>query len=434
MVLLGRNDADNTVAFLEDELGGNKALVRYINSRFAEIPAWVRVSVSACRSSTRTDREQRASDVKGFAALLDAVAPAYSVKVAPGVTVRCWYLDPEKFGPTTVRFGDNVPDRTSVTASTGDGEMSGLVECYQRHSGNEALAKLRSFGLNPLVGKVMLDVHIKRAKPNAQRTDLELANGAPIPWAEYAEAFRDQMPVELARLCDEAVASRDDGTPSAYRQKLAETITSFVGRLARFAGVGTRAVKPGGLGATEHRSGESVESTGTGRTKSSSATATAGSLPGGFGTTVDESGASPDAKRRVMVAPEMPSAVWLRPSEVGPELAGRAAMYDATSNTLTFNSEFELIAIETEYHLDGRGTVSKTDRVVAEQLVRERILMTVTEAVMSIRGLATRLGWAEIDVEMALSSEALTAAACTPSQGFDKVRQTLSREIGAMRR
>ena len=200
VTLLGVFSEQNTVVAPEDALYPSRWITRYLNTRYFRLPEGI--AIKAIRPATgRQDLgEQQAYDnVTGQEYILNKHCVASGSVALSTAEARWWIM------PTEKEFGDfgGFKNRYQIT-----GHMAALYqdELYEMVVGNAGTVRLQQFGVILGYNKVVIYVESKNIPgkvltSNTARTQL-LPDGEPLPWAEWAAEFRENLPQEIKDLID----------------------------------------------------------------------------------------------------------------------------------------------------------------------------------------------------------------------------------------
>ncbi|MFW6079034.1 MAG: ATP-binding protein [Gemmatimonadota bacterium] len=407
-------------------------LVRYLNGRFFEFPEDVEVRAREFWGSP----DSRLQPVRGARRFLEAVAEA-SGRVDLGDAVARWWILPE----------GGVPERLAARHPSG-GHVGALYqdELYELYTGRAGAAKLQSFGVAVGHHRVVLYVEPRtdgprRVASNTARTAL-LVDGRPLPWADWAEAFRRELPEPIIELMEEAAAARDarDHTRS-FKERMKGLANLLMIGSADPEEALRRLFAPDRGPRVRSRGGEEPAAT------ADEAGADAAALP-----TVEDdrdpdplhdSGPADDASTDLEPHEPAPAPVdldldrlldlevaWVAEAECG--APGRAGHYIAETNTLLMNRDFRVFV---EY-ID-RWRAKYEDNPAAqrevEDLVREWLEQPLRELVIRSHFLRGADDWSDDDVARLLSDEALTAVSLPCYLTEMRLRRAVAQRLGKLR-
>ncbi|HEX7089129.1 MAG TPA: hypothetical protein VF192_03280 [Longimicrobiales bacterium] len=460
VVLLGeRESADTTLPpyAAADEASRALWLTRYLNGRFFELPAGVALRA---REHWGTPRS-RVRPVYGMKHFLELVSEASGRVRLPDATAHWWILPAD------------VPEELAQRYPA-SGHVGALYqgELYELYTGRAGTAKLQGFGVAVGHQRVVLYVEPRvtrgrRVVPNTARTAL-LVDGRPLPWEDWAERFRENMPAAILALMEEAAGARAarDRTESFKQRMKGLANLLFIGgsggenlrRLFAMEGPASRRDESGDDVAPARAGPKAAaglsDARGDGRVAQAAAASSraAPDDPAGAG---DDRGAADrrdgEAARRGMDAgsrdaprpdrdralPELDldrlldlEVVWVSEAECG--VADRAARYIPETNTLLMNRDFRVFAGYIERWRQKYAGNPAAQREV-EDLVREWLEQPLRELVIRSHFLRGSPDWSEEHIRVLLSDEALTAVSLPCYLTEMKLRTALAQRLGRLR-
>jgi hypothetical protein len=212
VVLLGESDRhDTTEAPPSVTEGRQQWVIRYLTSRFLELPAAVQLLV---RERARNPREPgELQRVYGQRHHLDSRAEAAGTLELSDATVHWWVLDDDHRGR---RREAGTWISTGHAAALLDGEIYDLLP--QTRGGYQ---RLQDCGIRFAYERVVIYVESQaeagRLEATTSRSTL-LLDHEPLPWARWGEEFAAVMPDEILELQERAAnregASRQDAIRS----------------------------------------------------------------------------------------------------------------------------------------------------------------------------------------------------------------------------
>lgn len=460
VVLLGeRESADTTLPPYPTADDTSRALwlTRYLNARFFELPAGVTLKA---REHWGTPHS-RVRPVYGMKHFLELVSEASGRVRLPGATAHWWILPPE------------VPEELAQRYPA-SGHVGALYqgELYELYTGRAGTAKLQSFGVAVGHQRVVLYVEPRatrgrRVVPNTARTAL-LVDGRPLPWEEWAERFRENIPPTILALMEEAADARAarDRTESFKQRMKGLANLLFIGgsdgenlrRLFALEGPASRrdengddvaSVPPVATDAAGRR-----DARGEGLVAQAAAARTRAAPDGAEGAGDDRGaaarrdgeaarrGADDGARDAARQDPEraLPEldldrlldleVVWVSEAECG--AADRAARYIPETNTLLMNRDFRVFAGYIERWRQKYAGNPAAQREV-EDLVREWFEQPLRELVIRSHFLRGSPGWSEEHIRVLLSDEALTAVSLPCYLTEMKLRTAVAQRLGRLR-
>nr|PZN91075.1 MAG: hypothetical protein DIU52_05090 [bacterium] len=433
VVLLGASESEDTTLPPDgaaDDSNRSLWLTRYLNSRFFELPEGVELKA---REHWGTPRS-RVRPVRGMKHFLDLVSRASGRVRLPDATAHWWILPEE----VPQELADRYPSSGHVGALF-QGEL------YELYTGRAGTAKLQSFGIAVGHQRVVLYVEPRvtrrcRVVPNTARTAL-LVNGRPLPWDEWAERFRENLPPEILALMEEVADGRSarDRT-EAFKQRMKGLANLlFIGGNSAENLRRLFALEADPRSRNGKQDGDDVPAT----ARERNAATTRSSAPGS-GAEPDEARATPpregpkrDDSDRDTPLPELDldrllelEVVWVSEAECG--VVERAARYIPETNTLLINRDFRVFAGYIERWRAKYAGNPAAQREV-EDLVREWLEQPLRELVIRSHFLRGTPGWSDEHIRALLSDEALTAVSLPCYLTEMRLRAAVAQRLGKLR-
>ena len=289
-------------------------------------------------------------------------------------------------------------------------------------------ARLQQFGVIFGYNRVVIyvepetDPHIA---PNTARTVLRIEN-QPLPWADWAAEFRDQLPDEIQALMDEVTAgSSSSDHRQAIRERLRQIKELFKLSRYRRTPLGQDTVNdttPGGKsrqGGTTRQGPEDLAGGTGGR---------AGDIYALFladdGDPAEEIGSD-----------TTPEVVWISAAEgtrTSPFLEDRAAKTSPEKNLLQINADFRVFTDMEERWCRFYSATSGAKPTIRD-VVHEWFEQALIETVLGVQALHGSQEWTPKDMGEALSEEALTAATMQRYHVDVAVKRSLGAKLGTLR-
>ena len=433
VVLIGASERDSHT-FIPDG-AANKWLIKYLNDRYFAFPEQVSVRVRNFQRTERagwpsrpdlsmgkTEGNEAGSQLKlirGMQSNLDAVAESKGEVALKDASVRWWLLPEEGV------------DQKDIWESTGHCAALYQGELYDFLRSNTGRARLREFGIVFGTSRVVLYV-----EPDAKALDIYantarsglLSGGNPLPWSRWASEFRDRVPIEIQGMMDALVSrSGDKDHRDAIRRRLKEMGDLL--RPSRYRPTPGGPVTAGGtvIGG--------AAGSGAPRGEGSAPSGTSGGSQGNFYTSFIKSGGA--EAQPVPAQSEIPEIRWISLAEGTREagdLEDRAARMIREKNLLQINADFRVFQDLIKYCLaDYNPSGDDNIGVEIRDVVREWIGLQLVEAVVSILAIDGSKEWGSDVVAMALSEEALTAAAMPRYVMLQTIRRALGARFGGKR-
>jgi hypothetical protein len=429
VVLLGTTPDENTAVPPKGASYPTHWLVRYLNRRYFAFPEKVRVRVR--EFSKRDPREwpvtetnkmaegAQLREVHGQKYYLDRHAEASGVVPLGSGTASWWLLPDDK----RMREQLDIWQTTGHTGALYDSEL------YDLRDGVGGKRLLQNFGV--LFGTTRVVIYVepsngtRRVTANTARSTL-LVDGQPLPWEEWGEEFRKNMPDAIQQMMDELLAKdTEKDHAESIKERLAAIRELFkVSRYRRTAGglLEVAGEGPGGLpGAGTSRNGGGGRGGGRGGRR--------GDIYAAF--------LQADGEKADEVKPKAdePTVTWVnsasgtRDSDM---LEDRAASYLPGEHRILANGDFRVFADMVGYFAKLYGDASGT-RELIEDVVREWFEQQLIETVIGVRALKGSKLWDDDMIERALSDEALTAAVMPRYHVFTAIKRTLGVRLGSLK-
>lgn len=397
---------------------GTEWIAKYLEDRYFEFPA--NVNVRSQDSKSETD-ETSMRPVYGRSRALADLSKASGVVELKDASARWWILDPE--AKTKVHSSRRVTGGYSAALYQN--------ELYEPSIGTARRPRLQSFGCTFSYNDVVIFVEPKpgdkKLTTNTARTSL-LINGEPLPWEDWANEFRMNMPQEIRDLEEVTSAATISGHRDSIQQRLAKILGLF--KLSRYRpvtpGTGTHDIL------TETLVGQPVPSPGGGGEGGGDGGGTLltivpkpkkGTLR--FGVAAKEGNTAVEVESQ-----RIPEVRWLPTGEVDETLEDRAAYYEPRSNTVMANSQFRVFTDMIAYwNHQYNGTAGAEPKIV--DVVREAFEQQMIETVLGLQSLKNRRHWTQQQIESAWSSEGLTAAVMARSNVLLFVGRVLKTALGS---
>jgi hypothetical protein len=424
VVLLGNREEEHTIKAPDGTPSPSRWIAKYLNTRFFHFPKSVTVRAREGWENPRSDKDRNLlRTISGQEAYLREHATDSGTVSLTSAQARWWVLR----------------DEHALTQNSGFVNSSGHTaavfrdELYEVETGRAGVARLQQFGVILGYNRVVIYVEPNPQKgeeltTNTARTHL-LINSEPLPWADWAEEFRDKIPRGIKELIEEAAAN---ATAHDHRDSIRERLKqiSELFRLTRY-----RPTPTGELlvdEETPRRGGRSllqeIERRTARTTKSGGKGGRAGDVYAVFAT---ESG-QPASKVK---ADPFPEVMWVSTKDGTREpgiLEDRAGKYLSEQNLLQINADFrvftDMVDRFCKMYPDLPGA-----RTTIEEVVREWFEQSLVETVMGVQSLEGAREWSNEDILRALSEEALTSA-IMPRYHLDfAIKRALGSKLGSVK-
>ncbi len=428
VVLLGSSEDDNTMQPPAGTPMPSRWILRYLNSRYFRF--WNGVSVRAREGWERPEEDTRHNflrEVHGQAPWLEKSAIYSGTKELRTATAH-WYI-----------LRADVDDDSGHVA--GGGHVAALYqnELYEMVAGRAGVAKLQAFGIIFGCDRVVLYLEPKsdtdegKVEANTARTQL-IRKSEPLPWAEWAAEFREDLPDRLQELMEE-IGSKTipDNHRDAIRDRLKRLKDLFRFSRYRRSLTGKQRIDEKALGtagkAAGKGSGSDADGSGSGGASGSSRAGKAGDVYALFLET--QGGVNADE----VEAPDEPDAVWVQ-IEDGTrshnDMEDRAAKYLLEQNKLLINGDFrvftDMVDRWTKKYRHVPGARNSVVKVVQEWFEQQLI-----EAVMSAHALRQSGEWTLEDCKELWKEEALTAAVLPRYHVDFAISRALGSRLGTLK-
>jgi hypothetical protein len=397
---------------------------RHLASRYFRFPEGVTVSASEGWDQPRESADRNPRGVHGMESFLNRYSDHRGVVSLDGCDVHWWVLD-----AGDARSSYSLPNNGHFAALHKD-------ELYELTTGRAGTARLQQFGVIFGADRVVLYVEpqnggTRRLASNTARSQL-LLDGGPLPYADWAAAFRDEkMPQEIRDHMD-AVISGAKGAD--HRRSIEERLKNYAKlyRLSRTrprAGGTTRADdatdRPDG-GASSGSSAKRDRSKNSKRDRDLTGDLLASALAAD----------GPEADQIDDAPPAMPHVVWLSehddpPSRTADFLDDRAAKYLPDQNMIQANADFRVFVNMADHWCDEYG-VERGNRIVME-IVREWFEQALIETVIGCQQLQGDRRWSSDDMDQILSEMSLTAAVMQRYHVANAIKRALGAKLGTLR-
>jgi len=299
------------------------------------------------------------------------------------------------------------------------------------------MSKLQQFGIT--FGYRFVVIYIEpsesefiRVTTNTARTQL-LMNNEPLPWADWAIEFRENMPEDIKRLIEEkAAGSAATDHTKTIRERLRDLLGLY--NVSRY-----KPVHGGTILFDEDRiihAGPSPESaivSGKGGFSEGAGSGKAGQKDGGLGNVYalfEKKDGTPGEKVK---ADPFPRTRWISIIDGTREygmIEDRAAKYLDDQNLLLINADFRVFTDMIDHFMnDFGGSTGIKDLVV--DTVHSWFEQSLIETIMGIHALRNSKEWSVQDIEEALSEASLTAVVVQRYHIVNAVRRHLGIKLGA---
>ncbi|HEY9140279.1 MAG TPA: hypothetical protein VIN93_05270 [Bryobacteraceae bacterium] len=421
IVLLGNSELQDTMQPpTVDTPSPSRWIAKYLNTRYFRFPKGVSVRVREGWENPRSDKDRNVvrtlvgqemyltdhSECSGKVKLADAVAHWWILREEPALTNNSGFVDSS--GHVAALYQD---------------------ELYEAATGRSGTARLQAFGIIFGYRQVVIYVEPKpsaerRVTTNTARTML-LLNNEPLPWADWAVQFRENMPDQVRRLVEQkAEAASETDHSKSIRERLRQIIDLY--KISRY--------RPTPAG--ELRIDDQVTAR-AGAAKREPAAAQTGTGQSGGGdapaTNIYSLFQKENGQRGERVQPDVfPEVRWISIKDGtrdGTVLEDRAARFHIQQNLLLINADFRVFTDMVSKFMKDFGNNAAFYEVIRDS-VHLWFEQALVETVIGIHALRNSKEWAVTDIETALSEEALTAVVIPRYHVNNQVKRELGSKLG----
>lgn len=419
VVLLGMTDMQNTIEAPPGIEGRQRWIAKYLNTRYFDFPGNVDVKVREGYQSPRTDtRRNFLRTITGQKPFLDEESDWHGTVPLTGATAHVWILNDR---PERTKVGD-------MFAATG--HMAALYqnELYELVSGRSGVARLQLFGVIFGHSRVVIYVEpsgLENLSSNTARTQL-LVDGEPLPWAEWAAEFRDNMPDEIKALMEEITSgTSSDDHKQAIKERL-RAIRELL-RISRYRPTPSGAERVG-----EEVTGGDPRDLGRKRDSASSGSGGRGGRAGSVYALFTEEEGNPGDLISVDLDPQVQWISVANGTRTYDLLEDRAAKYLVEQNILQVNADFRVFTDMIERWVHQYDDVPAA-RDVIESAVHEWFEQALVETILGAHALKGSPQWTLEDIGRLWSEEGLTSAVLQRYHVDVNVRRTLGSKLGSLK-
>ncbi len=429
VVLFGNADDEDTMNPPEGTPMPSRWVLRYLNSRYFQFPDGIVVQAREGWSNPRQDsRHNFLRQVTGMRAYLGKSSAASGAVALSGATARWWILNDE----VDVDAGHYAP-KGHVAALYQD-------ELYELQTSRAGTTRLQGFGV--IFGSERVVIYVepengktRRLMTNTARTHLLLDGGA-LPWAEWAEEFREKMPSEIRAFQDRLAAAVPPESTDAIRDRLKAIRDLFTFSRYRQVKKGPflldeNSLLPGGVGSDNSGGGGTGDGTRTGGGGRRTGRGT------GPGTNIyalfQGTKGVPGVQTKNIVEP-LTRWISVETGTRSPgDLEDRAAKYLNNQHLILINADFRVFKDMVERWCKRYSQV-KGARATVEAVVREWFEQQLIEAVLGAHALREATNqWTSVDIGNLWDEEALTAVVMPRYHVEMSVKRVLGARLGSLR-
>lgn len=414
VTLLGDSARQNTMQPPEGTPMPSRWQYRYLNTRFFSFPDGIVVRV-------REGWEQRPQSylrtVETQGTWL-AKNRAYHGCVKLADALAHWWI-----------LRENIDTNSGHNATGGHVAALFQNELYEMVSGRAGIARLQSFGV--IFGAARVVIYVEPLNPlvmaNTARSSLLIEN-APLDWARWAGAFRENLPDEIVNLQNEISGRSGE---KDHRKAILDRLrnVSDLLKFSRFRVSRTGHAPLGdGVGVRGSRAGPRTDTPEVPPSKPRSKPRRTRDI---YALVVESE------RIRGEPIPEMnePQTKWISEKErsrVPPELEDRVAKFHMEANLITINADFRVIVdmidrwSTTYAHVPGA-------HAYVEDVVHEWFEQELIETVISGLALYRAGGRTLRDLEELWSESSLTAAVLARYHIDNSIRRHLGQQLGSLK-
>lgn len=417
VTLLGRADDHNTMVPPTGTNMPSRWILRYLNSRYFRFPQGVVVKSREGWEKDLGSGYNFLRDVHGQGTWLDDNAQDKGVLELKGGIAHWWIIK------------EGVDTNSGHTAPVPHTAALYRDELYEMTTSRSAIGRLRAFGVIFGYDRVVIYVQPHADKDqslnsNTARTQLVL-DGHNLPWAEWAEEFREKMPHALVMLQNEIGAkSGEQDYKKAIQERLKQIRDLLRFKRYRPSSKGKVNVEPD-LGANASVREPDIGGSNGGSGQRGGKGGKAGDIYALFA----ESGGQPADPVDSLNEPNVNWVTEANGTRVPPFLDNRAATFSPQQNLLTINADFRVFADMVERWASAYSEVPAATETV-KAVTHEWFTQQLIEAVMSAMALKNSGNWSMQELEKLWSEEALTAAVLPRWHVDQNIKRALGQKLG----
>ena len=422
VILLGADDDADTMS-APDAPSPSTWIARYLNTRFFTFPKGIEIKARQGWTFPRTNKDTNLlRTLSGEKAYLDQHAASSGAVPLGNATVHWWVLKNEPA----------LSQNSGYIASSGHVAALYKNELYEMLTARAGVARLQSFGVIFGCNQVVLYVEPKidennRVTPNTARTHL-LLNSQPLPWDEWAAAFRDAMPQAIKDLMEEVAAG---STAPDHRQSIRERLRQIrdLFRFSRYRPTPKGKLRLGDETEPGGKPDESDRERPTGSAPSGGRGGRAGDIYALFITARGVPGEEFTLDR------DQPDVTWISVTDntrTPPDLDDRAAKFLPQQNKLLINADFRVIDDMVKRWCERYDHVPGALPTVRD-VVHEWFEQQLIETVLGVQALQGSQHWTLDDLQSAWSEQALTAAVMPRYHIDNNVKRALGAKLGTLK-
>jgi hypothetical protein len=420
VTLLGKTDPDDTMKAPDSAPSPSRWIAKYLNSRYFRFPDGISNRAREGWEHPRSDTDRN---------------------LLRRITGQDEYLKLHSLASDTVHLSEAdahwwvLKDEPALSQNSGFIESSGHMaalhqnELFELATARAGRARLQNFGVllghNRVVIYVQPRLNGHRLTSNTARTQL-LIDSEPLPWADYAAEFRDQMPAAIKELMDDVAAgSMATDHSESIRERLKSVINLF--KVSRY-----RPAPGGELTIDEPRArGAKPRSSGLTPAPAQKRSRTPGSKAAGVYSVFLKNDGVPG---KVVHPDVFPQVQWVSVEDGtrnNGDIEDRAARFLLDQNVLQINADFRVFSDMITHWTKEIGPGAGIAETV-QDAVRNWFEQALVESVIGVQALKDAKEWTVEDIEKALSEEALTTAVMQRYHVNNSVKRELGSKLGKL--
>ena len=429
VILLGKISTENTMEPPKEAAAPSRWISKYLNTRYFQFSDGIKVRAREGWDFPRSDKDRNIlRTITGQKPYLDKHSVVSGTQELDTARVHWWILR----------------DESAITNNSGYIESAGHVaalyqdELYDRATARAGTARLQHFGI--LFGVKFVVLYIEPTKldggvltTNTARTTL-LLNAEPLPWADWAYEFRENMPIEIAEFVkDKAAAISEKDHVKSIKERLKGIMDLY--KVSRYRPT------PQGVYLSDESSsisaGPSMGSSnkskdgGSGKLVGTTSKGTRDGEVGNIYHLFEKKGGT--ASEKTQIDP-FPIVKWVSVKEGTRDendMEDKAAKYLSDQNTLLVNADFRVFQDMVKRLCKEKDTKQGANiEQVVEDVVHSWFEQALIEAVIGIQQLKGSKEWGSDSIDRALSEEALTAAVMQRYHVHIACRRELGAKLG----
>lgn len=420
VILLGKEDKENTMTAPAGTPMPSRWILRYLNTRYLRFPSGVLAKSREGWEKGQSDRHSFLREITGQKPWLDQNSQAKGTVDLTTAKAHWWILK------------ETVDDDSGHYA--GGGHVAALYqdELYELVGSRAGVARLQGFGVIFGCSRVVMYLEPKTdagvsVNANIARTNL-LCNGEPLPWSDWAAEFRDNLPQPISELMEEISAkSSPSDHRAAIRDRLKRLRELFHFSRYRPAQNGQHLIDDDSL--TPGGAPKQSDTGGGGSGGGGGRGGRAGDVYALFLAT--RGGVSAEEVN----SPVEPERKWVTVAEgtrTKGDLEDRAARFLPDQNLLLINGDFRVFTDMTDRWAKKYVQVPGA-RPAIEQVVREWFEQQLVETVMGAMALRQSGQWTLDELKRLWDEESLTAAVLPRYHVDFAINRALGSKLGTLK-